>query len=95
MFTSGYQLFKETGWWKLTHNYTPKQYMDFCKYDEYMSRPHFSQLFIVIHHTLVKSQRLTEKRKIVDEEQSDSEVNQTQQFIKLRAAEPEIFSRSM
>lgn len=34
MFTSGFHLFNESGWWKLTHNYTPKQYMDFCKYSK-------------------------------------------------------------
>ena len=31
MFTSGLELLKDTGWWKLTYNYNPKQYMDLCK----------------------------------------------------------------
>lgn len=28
LFTSGFAEFNEAGWWKLTHNKTPKQYYD-------------------------------------------------------------------
>lgn len=93
MFTAGHNSFKDTGWWKLTHDYTPKQYMDFCKYIPL--QVHIIQFLLLYVITLVKSQRLTEKRRIVEEEQTDSEVNQAHQLIKLTAAEPEIFSRSM
>lgn len=29
-FLSGQELFYESGWWKLAHNLTPKQYFDLC-----------------------------------------------------------------
>lgn len=35
-FTSGQELFDETGWWKLTHaNKTPKYIFNMCKFNLY------------------------------------------------------------
>lgn len=31
LFLSGQELFHEAGWWKLSHNITPKEYFDLCK----------------------------------------------------------------
>lgn len=31
LFTSGFTVFNEAGWWKLSKNMSPKKYMEFCK----------------------------------------------------------------
>lgn len=98
MFTSGFETFKENGWWKLTLNYTPKQYLDFCKctiFGVVGGRLVVTVFFFVV----VRTVRVTEKRKRESEQsandQSDEDNINVENESNSSLAEPAVFSRSL
>lgn len=73
LFASGYEIFSESGWWKLTHNMKPRQYYDLGESSTNFLTIFVSfNLFVVVVRFTVKTSR--KERPLNDEQQNASTV---------------------